>query len=199
MINQKELGHLIRHIRNTHKMDQKTFAEKINTTVSALSNWENGRNYPKSQYIENISNIFDVPTSYLTNSTEERVKELVDQLEKESNIKPIYKNLYDIKFKLSLISEISKLIDSQFNKHGFYNDRDIVQLIDNMIYEKDISYKFEPFNEENALKFVDDRIYNCRSEIKTILSNKGLDNDFINEIDFLIYEVQSKIQLKINK
>ncbi|EGQ2700922.1 helix-turn-helix transcriptional regulator, partial [Staphylococcus pseudintermedius] len=81
MMSEKKLGNLIRYIRNSKNLDQKSFAKEISTTVSALSNWENGRNYPKPQYINNICKKFDIPKSYLTMTTEERIKEIVEDLE----------------------------------------------------------------------------------------------------------------------
>lgn len=52
-----EIGNRIRRIRNELNMDQKDFAKKIGATVSALSNWENGRNKPKMNIVNNISEL----------------------------------------------------------------------------------------------------------------------------------------------
>lgn len=50
-----EIGNRIRRIRNELNMDQKDFAKKIGATVSALSNWENGRNKPKMNIVNSIA------------------------------------------------------------------------------------------------------------------------------------------------
>ncbi|EGQ0370318.1 TPA: helix-turn-helix transcriptional regulator [Staphylococcus pseudintermedius] len=193
-MSEKKLGNLIRYIRNSKNLDQKSFAKEISTTVSALSNWENGRNYPKPQYINNICKKFDIPKSYLTMTTEERIKEIVEDLETQTNYKPIYKNLYDLQFKFSLIKDITTLVDSRFSSLGFYTDKDLRELIDDYIHTRDITIKYEPFNNINSIRFADDRVYNCRYEIKKILNDKNIDKKLIDEIDNFIGEAQIKIQ-----
>ena len=54
-INNIILGRRIRAIRNSLKLDQKQFAKKLDITVSALSNWECGRNKPKEMFLEKIA------------------------------------------------------------------------------------------------------------------------------------------------
>lgn len=49
------LGKRIRLIRNNLDLDQKEFADRIQSTVSALSNWENGRNKPKTKTLQLIA------------------------------------------------------------------------------------------------------------------------------------------------
>lgn len=59
MVDKKEedvlLGKRIKEIRVNLKQDQKTFSEKIGSTVSALSNWENGRNKPNDIMLAEIA------------------------------------------------------------------------------------------------------------------------------------------------
>lgn len=55
------LGKRIREIRNNLGLDQREFAEKINATVSALSNWENGRNKPKDGTLNKIAELSKIP------------------------------------------------------------------------------------------------------------------------------------------
>ena len=45
------LGKRIKDIRINLNYDQKRFAKEIGATVSALSNWENGRNKPWKNYL----------------------------------------------------------------------------------------------------------------------------------------------------
>ena len=49
------LGNRIKDIRISLNYDQKSFAKEIGATVSALSNWENGRNKPNMEKLSNIS------------------------------------------------------------------------------------------------------------------------------------------------
>lgn len=54
------LGQRIKDIRASLRMNQKDFSNKIGSTVSALSNWENGRNKPNdimSREIAKLGNI----------------------------------------------------------------------------------------------------------------------------------------------
>lgn len=59
------IGQRIKNIRAVLKMDQKTFSSKINSTVSALSNWENGRNKPNDIALEAIAELGEVSVNYL--------------------------------------------------------------------------------------------------------------------------------------
>lgn len=51
------LGNRIKDIRIRLNYDQKRFAKEIGATVSALSNWENGRNKPNMEKLSNIAKI----------------------------------------------------------------------------------------------------------------------------------------------
>lgn len=62
-----EIGKRIKDIRAGLKMDQKTFSGKLGCTVSALSNWENGRNKPNDIMIKEISRLGGVSVDYLLN------------------------------------------------------------------------------------------------------------------------------------
>ncbi|MGH1803398.1 helix-turn-helix domain-containing protein [Enterococcus gallinarum] len=59
------IGQRIKDIRSNLNMDQKTFANKIEATVSALSNWENGRNKPNDIMLRRIAKIGNVSLIYL--------------------------------------------------------------------------------------------------------------------------------------
>lgn len=59
------LGARIRKIRNDMGYDQKQFSEKIGSTVSALSNWENGRNKPKDNTLNKIAELAGIPVNEL--------------------------------------------------------------------------------------------------------------------------------------
>lgn len=59
------IGNRIRKIRTSLQMDQKQFSEIINTTVSALSNWENGRNKPNMEKLKRIAQLADISVEEL--------------------------------------------------------------------------------------------------------------------------------------
>ena len=56
-INKLRVGVRIKEIRMEKGMDQKEFSEIINATVSALSNWENGRNLPNKERLKQIADL----------------------------------------------------------------------------------------------------------------------------------------------
>ncbi|MGM0297716.1 helix-turn-helix domain-containing protein [Enterococcus casseliflavus] len=61
----KSIGEQIKEIRHIHEITQQEFAEKINVTRSAVTNWENNRNYPDIQTIVLISDLFDISLDQL--------------------------------------------------------------------------------------------------------------------------------------
>ena len=56
-IDKQKVGKRIKDIRMEKGMEQQEFANIINATVSALSNWENGRNYPNKERLKNIADL----------------------------------------------------------------------------------------------------------------------------------------------
>lgn len=59
------IGKRIKDIRSSLNLGQKAFATKIEATVSALSNWENGRNKPNDIMIRRIASLGNVSIDYL--------------------------------------------------------------------------------------------------------------------------------------
>ncbi|RAN53787.1 hypothetical protein B8A42_08645 [Dolosigranulum pigrum] len=51
------LGQRVKAIRSELNLSQKELAEKIGTTVSAVSNWECGRNNPNSVMIQRLDKL----------------------------------------------------------------------------------------------------------------------------------------------
>lgn len=77
-----ELGQRIKDIRAGLKMNQKSFSKKIGATVSALSNWENGRNKPNDIMLREIAQLGNVSVNYLLNGEENiTTKKLIKQIE----------------------------------------------------------------------------------------------------------------------
>jgi len=56
-IEDMEIGIRIRRLRYELGMDQKEMANKIGSSVQALSNWENGKNKPKPKMLESIAQL----------------------------------------------------------------------------------------------------------------------------------------------
>ena len=59
------LGNRIKEIRIKLNYDQKRFANEIGATVSALSNWENGRNKPNMDRLSKIAQLGDTTVTEL--------------------------------------------------------------------------------------------------------------------------------------
>lgn len=72
------LGKRIKDIRSKLDMDQRTFSEKLGVTVSALSNWENGRNQPKYPSLIKIANLANIEVNELLHGTyEEYIRKII--------------------------------------------------------------------------------------------------------------------------
>lgn len=54
------LGNRIKNLRISLKMNQKQFSDCLNTKVSTLSNWENGRNKPNMEKLSKIAELANV-------------------------------------------------------------------------------------------------------------------------------------------
>lgn len=65
-IDTRKLGQAIGKIRRSRKLTQKTVAEKIGVTVTHISNIESGRNGVSLETLNEIANVLDVPTTFLT-------------------------------------------------------------------------------------------------------------------------------------
>ena len=55
----------IKELRIESGLTQKELAKKLNTSNSAVCDWEKGRTQPDLQMLKNIANLFDVSTDYL--------------------------------------------------------------------------------------------------------------------------------------
>ena len=72
------IGKKIKSIRKSLGMNQSEFAHKIDATVSAVSNWENGRNMPNNHRLNNIAEIADVSLSEFFEGIDDKVSILND-------------------------------------------------------------------------------------------------------------------------
>lgn len=75
------LGQRVKAIRSELNLSQKELAEKIGTTVSAVSNWECGRNNPNSVMVQRLDKL--AGGYYLSPNTIQRLFEYLEKREKE--------------------------------------------------------------------------------------------------------------------
>lgn len=71
-----DLGQRIKAIRSELNLSQKELAEKIGTTISAVSNWECGRNNPNSVMVQRLDKL--AGGYYLSPNT---IRQLIEYLE----------------------------------------------------------------------------------------------------------------------
>ena len=55
----------IKHLREQRGLTQTELAKQLNITRSSVNAWEMGISVPSTQYIVELSNLFDVSTDYL--------------------------------------------------------------------------------------------------------------------------------------
>ena len=55
----------LKELRVENEYTQKSLAEKLNTTNSAVCDWEKGRTQPDLETLRKIATFFDVKTDYL--------------------------------------------------------------------------------------------------------------------------------------
>ncbi|MCI8475981.1 MAG: helix-turn-helix transcriptional regulator [Clostridia bacterium] len=60
-----EFKYRLKELRTARGLSQKELGEKIGTTYSAISFWENGVNEPKLSYIIALCKFFEVSSDYL--------------------------------------------------------------------------------------------------------------------------------------
>lgn len=110
------IGNRIRKIRTSLQMDQKQFSEIINTTVSALSNWENGRNKPNMEKLKRIAQLADISVEELLygNILRHYFNEHWTQLIKNEDTAKDYYNINQKEFKYIQSSQ-EKIYDNFYN------------------------------------------------------------------------------------
>ena len=110
------IGNRIRKIRTSLQMDQKQFSEVINTTVSALSNWENGRNKPNMEKLKRIAQLADISVEELLygNILRHYFNEHWTQLIKNEDTTKDYYNINQKEFEYVQSSK-EKIYDNFYN------------------------------------------------------------------------------------
>ena len=49
----------LKMLRHFHGLNQQKAAEKLNVSISTISNWENGKSYPDAMEIKRIEKLYD--------------------------------------------------------------------------------------------------------------------------------------------
>lgn len=57
----------LKYLRTSHGLDQKEFADRINRSVSTVSEWESGKYTPKAGILADIANMFNVQLDSMMN------------------------------------------------------------------------------------------------------------------------------------
>ena len=70
----KNFGRLLKTLRINAKYTQKEFAEKLNTSSSTISKWENSLSYPDIQSLREIAHILNITYEELLNPTDTLMK-----------------------------------------------------------------------------------------------------------------------------
>lgn len=63
------VGENIRKLREQSGLSQTELGKKVNKTRSCISQWENGKSYPRMGMVETLANIFNVPISQIIDSS----------------------------------------------------------------------------------------------------------------------------------
>ena len=58
-------GNNLKKIRQEHEMTQEELAKKINTSRSNIANYENDKNMPSIETLNNLSEVLNCSTDYL--------------------------------------------------------------------------------------------------------------------------------------
>ena len=79
-------GNNLKKIRQKHEMTQEELAKKINTSRSNIANYENDKNMPSIETLNNLSEVLNCSTDYLLGKSDIR--------NTTSNIDESYKKIY---------------------------------------------------------------------------------------------------------
>ena len=141
------LGKRIKDIRISLNYDQKRFAKEIGATVSALSNWENGRNKPNMEKLSKIAKIGDTTVEKLL---------YLDKLEFEKRMRNRDTDLWELIFE-ELVIFFNELEYNEFNY--VVSESEKINKIVSLITKSETDDK-----EEKIKEFVNDLVDNLMSK-----------------------------------
>ncbi|MFP4177395.1 MAG: helix-turn-helix domain-containing protein [Acholeplasmataceae bacterium] len=81
---QDTIGQKIRELRTSNSIKQRVLANKLNVTISTVSNWETGRRTPSIDDLRKIARIFDVKLGYFDIDTDR--SKATPKAEQDSNL-----------------------------------------------------------------------------------------------------------------
>ena len=61
----KKIGNKIAEIRRDNNLSQKDFGKKLGVSQDTVSLWEKGKSFPATEYVIEISQLFQIPTDEL--------------------------------------------------------------------------------------------------------------------------------------
>lgn len=166
------LGKRIKDIRINLNYDQKRFAKEIGATVSALSNWENGRNKPNMEKLSNIAKIGDT-------SVKELLRSHLDKDEFEKRIRNRDTDLRGLIFE-ELVIFLNELEYNEFNY--VVRESEKINKIVSLIIKSETDDK-----EEKLKDFVNELVDNLMS--KTYI----LYWDFVYELCFSEDDIKREV------
>lgn len=134
------LGHRIKDLRISLGMNQKQFSDRLQTKVSTLSNWENGRNKPNMEKLSKIAELADITVEELlsTSKKDYALKYALKSLNNILNTKALSQFDEDnSKFVYKYTNEILPIIEERlkFLQLSMYSNKDIEKYVDDTINE----------------------------------------------------------------
>ena len=84
-------GNNLKKIRQKHEMTQEELAKKINTSRSNIANYENDKNMPSIETLNNLSEVLNCSTDYLLGKSDIRnTTSNIDESDKKIYMCPVY-------------------------------------------------------------------------------------------------------------
>lgn len=203
VIDKKILGQRIKNIRINRKETMEQFAQELDSGKSNVSKWERGNNIPNDITLAKIADLGNTTVELLTRpNTHERVKQLVEKLERDVRVDSRYKPLYYPGFKYSLIDEMTEIINGNFpigeeyKYEGLNFDADNVvsEIIRNKIYDKDRTSRYLPFTSESSIEFATKELAFFSYDLTRILKENNANITLINDIEMQLTEARYNIE-----
>ncbi|HDT8108032.1 TPA: helix-turn-helix transcriptional regulator, partial [Enterococcus faecalis] len=97
-----EIGEKIKIARNNKDFTQEELANQLNVSRTAVSNWENGRNYPDLKILIQISDTLNISIDKLLKDDLEFIKKIESDSEELKELKE-RETRKDILYQISLI------------------------------------------------------------------------------------------------
>lgn len=121
----KDISLKISELRKGKGWEQGDLAKRLGKTQSTISNWENGRHFPKPSEIQQMADLFGVDVSYLLGLSDKDTKQgnLIEVLHNLKNVSDSQREeLSSVKLELEearkLISDLSrKLLERLSDKN----------------------------------------------------------------------------------